>query len=54
MKLLLMFAAGFILALLGQYCLEVGYVRDGIAKINGRYFRILPFKESGSEEDSNV
>ena len=54
MKFVLGLAAGFIFALLGQYCLEVGYVRDGIAKINGRYFHITPFKNSDSEDDSNV
>lgn len=49
MGFLIGFLCGYIVLLIGQVGLERGYSREGIAKIYGKYYKLIPLKE----EDEN-
>lgn len=50
MLILLGVFIGFVLAMYGQWLLEQGYERDKIAKINRKFYRIIPLEQGGHEE----
>ena len=46
---LLGLVCGYLFMMFGQMSLEKGYVREGIAKIYGKYFRITPINNKGED-----
>lgn len=40
---------GYVFAVYGSYSLERGYVREGIAKLCGKYYRLTPLNKEGED-----
>lgn len=42
---------GYFFVVFGQLAIEKSYVREGIAKIYGKYYKLTPLNDNGGEND---